>query len=158
MIEMRRVKSLVCDEDAAEMVEFALAAMILFTLIFAIIEFCLAMYASSFTAYAAQQGARYAMVRGSDWTSSCASAGSYGCKAVTQATVQNYVLSLGGLNLKASDITVTWPTKTAAGATCTQYSQGCQVEVTVSYSFNLSVPFLQASIPFSSTSEETIQD
>jgi Flp pilus assembly pilin Flp len=74
---MRSVKSLVCDEDGAEVVEFALAAMIFFTLIFGIIEFCLVIYAGNSVAIAAQQGTRYAMVRGSDWTSSCASVSSY---------------------------------------------------------------------------------
>ena len=73
---MRRLKRLIRDEEAAELVEFALAAGIFFTLIFGIIEFCLAIYAGSFVAFAAQQGTRYAMVRGSDWTGSCASTSS----------------------------------------------------------------------------------
>jgi len=145
---MRRVKSLVCDEDGAELVEFALSATIFFTLIFGIMEFCLVIYADNFVAIAAQQGTRYAMVRGSDWTSSCA------------ADVQNYELSLAhpGLNLEASNITVTWLTTTAAGSACTKYSQGCQVEVTVSYPFQLNIPFFSTSIPLSSTSIATIQD
>jgi Flp pilus assembly protein TadG len=156
---MRRVKSLVCDEDGAELVEFALAATIFFTLIFGIIEFCLVIYAGNCVAIAAQQGTRYAMVRGSDWTSSCASVSSYGCKA-TKLDVQNYELGLAhpGLNLTASNITVTWLTTTAAGSTCTQYSQGCQVEVKVSYPFQLNIPFFSTSITLSSTSIETIQD
>jgi Flp pilus assembly protein TadG len=155
---MRRVKSLVCDEDGATLVEFALAATIFFTLIFGIIEFCLVIYASNSVAIAAQQGTRYAMVRGSDWTSSCASVSSYDCQA-TAADVQNYILGqAGGPNLEASNITVTWLTTTAAGSTCTQYSQGCQVEVKVSYPFQLSIPFFSTSIALSSTSIETIQD
>ena len=158
---MRRVKSLIGDEDAAELVEFAFAVMIFFTLIFGIIEFGLAMYAGNFAVYAAEQGARYAMVRGGDWTTkTCASTSSYDCEA-NQANVQNYVLTLPsppGVDLTASDITATWLTKTAAGGTCVQYAQGCQVQVKVSYSFSLSIPFLSKSIPISSTAIETIQD
>ncbi len=156
---MRRVKSLVCDEDASQVVEFAFASMIFFTMIFAMIEFCLAMYASNFVAYAAQQGARYASVRGEDWTSTCATTSSYGCKAITQTAVQNYVIGLGGL-LTASNITANWPLTTSSGSACPngQYYQGCRVQVTVTYSFPLSIPMVNLSIPFNSTSEETIQD
>jgi Flp pilus assembly protein TadG len=161
---MRRLKSLFWAEEASELVEFALAAGVFFALIFGVIEFCLVIYAASFVAFAAEQGTRYAMVRGSDWTSSCASASSYGCQA-TATNVQNYVLSLPhpGINLTSSDITPTWLGTTAAGASaaCTtdHYAQGCQVKVVVSYSFGLHIPFVPAtSIPLTSTSIETIQD
>src|ERR1035438_1567832 len=155
---MRRVKSLVCDEDAAEIVEFALAATVFFMLIFGIIELCLGIYAGNFVAMAAQQGTRYAMVRGSG-NPSCPSVSSFGCSA-TATDVQNYVLGLThpGINLTASNITVTWLTTTATGSTCTPNSQGCQVEVTVNYPFPLNIPFFSTSIPLSSTSIETIQD
>jgi Flp pilus assembly protein TadG len=161
---MRRLKSLVCDEDGQELVEFAFAATALFTLIFGIIGFCLVMYTSSFVTYAAQQGTRYWMVRGSDWNAACATATSYGCQASTD-NVKNYVLSLQhpGISLAASNITPTaLGTKadgTTAGCTTTPYAQGCQVQVVVNYTFSLGIPFVPAaSIPLSSTSVETIQD
>ncbi|MGA3372259.1 MAG: TadE/TadG family type IV pilus assembly protein [Terracidiphilus sp.] len=157
------MKSLICNEDGAEVVEFALAATVLFTLVFGIIEFCLGMYADNFVAFAAQHGTRYAMVRGSDWTSACASASSYGCQA-TAANVQNDILGLPhpGLNLTASNITVTWPGTTASGSstgcTANAAAQGCLVKVKISYPFALHIPFYSGSIPLGSTSEETIQD
>ena len=156
---MRRSRKLIGDEEGSELVDFALAAGTFFMLAFGVIDFCMLIYAGSFVAFATQQGTRYAMVRGSDWTSSCASVSSYGCMA-TAADVQNYELSLAhpGLNLEASNITVTWLTTTAAGSACTKYSQGCQVEVTVSYPFQLNIPFFSTSIPLSSTSIATIQD
>ena len=163
---MRKLKRLVCSEDAAELVEFGIASMVFFTLLFGIVEFCLVIYAGNFVESAAQHGARYAMVRGSDWTSACASADSYSCQA-TAANVQSYVLSLPhpALNLPADSITPTWLATTASGAStaCTTnpYAQGCQVQVKVSYTFGLMIPFLPAkysSIPLSSTSVETIQD
>ena len=64
---MRRLKRLAGDEEAAELVEFAISAWILFMLLFGIIEFCILIYSESVVAYAAQQGARYWMVRGADW-------------------------------------------------------------------------------------------
>jgi Flp pilus assembly protein TadG len=157
---MRRLKRLAGDEDGAELVEFSISASILFMLIFGIIEFCLLIYSGSVVAYAAQQGARYAMVRGSDWASPCSTTLTYGCKAAL-GDVQNYVLSLPhpGVNLTTSNITPTWLLTNAAGVACTQYTQGCQVKVTVSYTFGLKIPFIPAaSIPLTSTSIETIQD
>jgi Flp pilus assembly protein TadG len=160
---MRKLKSLIGDDEASELVEFALAVGIFLTLIFGIIGFSLAIYAGSFVAFAAQQGTRYAMVRGSDWTGSCASLSSYGCNA-TASNAQNYILSLQhpGINLKASNITVTWPGTTAAGASAgcatVPNGQGCQVNVNVSYTFNLGIPHFVVGIPFSSTSIETIQN
>ncbi len=160
---MRRLKSLVRDERAAELVEFALATGIFFTLIFGIIEFGLVIYAGSFVAFATQQGARYAQVRGSDWTASCQGTGSFGCQA-SALNVQNYILSLPhpGISLLASNIGVTWPGTTAAGASagCSSnpYGQGCQVKVKVSYTFNLAIPVFPAAIPLSSTAIETIQN
>jgi len=157
---MRRLKRLAGDEDGAELVEFSISASILFMLIFGIIEFCLLIYSGSVVAYAAQQGARYAMVRGSDWAKPCSTTLTAGCQAAL-TDVQTYVLSLPhpGVNLTTSNITPTWLLTNAAGVACTQYSQGCQVQVTVSYTFRLNVPYVKApSIPLSSTSTETIQD
>ena len=160
---MRRLKSLVRDEDAAEILEFAIAASILFTLIFGIIEFSMVMYAGNIVAFAAQQGTRYAMVRGSDWTSACTSSSSYGCSLNTgnvNTMVQNYILGLPhpGLNLTASNISVTPKSTTASGGNCAQFSRGCQVEVTVNYTFQMNLPFYYPSIHLSSSSVETIQD
>jgi Flp pilus assembly protein TadG len=156
---MQRLKSLVGNEDAAEIVEFALAATVFLTLLFGIIEFCMVLYAGGFVAYAAQEGTRYWMVRGSDWTTACSTTTIYGCKA-SASNVQNYILSLPhpGLSLVASDITATALTTTATGGSCVQYSQGCQVQVQVTYTFQLNIPFYSPNIPVSSTSIETIQD
>jgi len=71
-------------------VEFALAAGIFFTFIFGINRVRLVIYAGSFVALAAQQGSRYAMVRGSDWTSSCATTNSFGCKATSSTCKITY--------------------------------------------------------------------
>ena len=77
----------------------------LLTLFFGIVEFSMAMYTSGFLAYGAQEGTRYSMVHGSDWTTACSSTTIYDCKAAT-TDVQNYILSLPhpGVNLQASNL------------------------------------------------------
>ena len=156
---MRRLKSLITGEEGTELVEFAIAVTFFLTLIFGVIESCLAMFGSTYIAMAAQEGTRYAMVRGKDWTNACATVASFDCQA-SSANVQNYILAQPhpGLNLSASNITVTWMTTDAVGNTCTANTQGCQVKVKVSYTYPLQIPFITASWPLSSTSIETIQD
>jgi Flp pilus assembly protein TadG len=161
---MRSLKRLVCGEDATELVEFAIASMVFLTLLFGVVEFCLLIYAGNFVAFAAQHGSRYAMVRGSDWKSSCSSSSTnYDCLAA-DSDVKNYVLSLPhpGLSLTKDNIKPTWLNVTADGTTtCTQYAQGCQVQVVVTYNFGLTIPFIPStytSIPLTSTSIETIQN
>lgn len=157
---MRRVKKIVCDEDGAELVEFAAAATAFFMLIFLIIEFSLGLYSDNFVAMAAQEGTRYAMVRGADWTTSCASATSFDCQASSD-NVKSYILAQphGGVTLTTSDITVNWLTTTADGGTCVaQYTQGCRVQVTINYPFQLNIPFFSPTIQLSSTSIATIQN
>jgi len=159
---MRGLKSLIRDEDASELVEFGIASTIFFTLLFGIIEFCLVIYAGNFVSYAAQHGARYAMVRGSDWSNPCASTDSYACQASAD-NVKGYVSNLPHPGVTSLTITPTWLGTTASGDTSvcakTPSAQGCQVQVKVSYSFDLNIPFFPAaSIPLTSTSIETIQD
>lgn len=153
---MRRLIRLVCGEDAAELVEFAISSSIFFILLFGIVEFCLVIYASNFIAYAAQKGTRYAMVRGSDWTDTCASASSYACQA-SEADVKSYVSGLPHPGITLSSVEVTWPHTT--GVACTSHAQGCQVQVRVHSTYSLNIPFIPAaSIPLTSTSIETIQN
>jgi Flp pilus assembly protein TadG len=162
---MRRLKSLVCDEDGAELVEFAVASTIFFALIFGFIEFCMVAYASNSIALAAQQGARYAMVRGSDWTSACATTTGFSC-ATTATNVTNYIRSQTyySLNMTSSGpatITVTPLLTRANGTACSAWSQGCRVEVQITYPYGLKLPYVPvaaSSISLSGASIETIQN
>jgi len=156
---MRSIKNIVCDEDGSELVEFAFSFVILFSLVFAIIQFCLAVYAANFVAFAAQQGSRYAMVRGMDWPTACSSTVTSNCYA-SASDVQNYVLNLPHLvHLQAGNITLTPLTTTSTGGACTTSKAGCRVQVKVSYTLPFNMPFFPtASVPlFTSTSIETIQ-
>jgi len=131
---------------------------------FGIIDFSRALYSYHFVSCAAQQGARYAIVRGADWASSCASATSYNCQA-SSANIKTYVQSLASMGITAANVAVTptWPQQTVNGTTtgcdtsATQADQGCVVKVQVTYSFHFFLPYLPAAaLPMTATSEQVI--
>jgi Flp pilus assembly protein TadG len=65
------------EEHGDSLVEFSIAISVLLMVVFGVIDCSRALYTYHFVSYAAAEGARYAMVRGGDWPSSCASATSY---------------------------------------------------------------------------------
>ncbi len=132
-------------------------------LLIGIIDCSLALYAHHFVSWAAEEGTRYAAVRGADWPSACSTSAppgfaiSYDC-AASAADIQNYVQSLAPPGIAASSITVktdssfVWPgtTPDCSTAPCTSCStnsngQGCFVRVQVSYPFTFTLPLLPQS-------------
>jgi Flp pilus assembly protein TadG len=155
------------EERGSALVEFAVTVPLLTLLFFGSIQAMFAMYVYHYTAWAAQQGARYATVRGYTWsqntTTACSSSLIYNCTA-SAANIQSYMQSLGAINsTKLTMNTSTayvWPGTNASGATtgCTTNanSPGCLVKVTANYSFNF-VPFLPfTGLTMSATSQKTI--
>lgn len=174
-IDFGKLPRLAREESGSQLVEFSISALIFLTLLFGAFDWMFAMYAYHFTTYAAQQGTRYAMVRGYTWskntTTSCSTSAppnfalSYNCTA-SATDIQNYVRSLASPGINSSNVTIdttssdVWPGKTPDGTTtgCTgnANSPGCLVKVTVSYSFTF-LPFLKlSSLPISATSEKVI--
>jgi hypothetical protein len=120
----------------------------------------LAVYSYDFTAEAARDAVRYAIVRGANCSLEATSA--FGCGA-DNAAIQTHVQGLGYPGIKTSSLTTStkWYTATVTGtppntttvwttlcATDT-YSAACAapgnaVQVTVSYPFPLNVPFVPA--------------
>lgn len=146
------------------MVEFSVSALILLAVIFGIMDFARAVYIDHFISYAAQEGTRYAIVRGGTWAgNSCTSAATMNC-AATSANVQSYVQGIAPPGVPGSSVSVstTWPGTTISGATAgcsTTNTPGCLVKVSVSYNFSFILPFLpKAGMAFSSTSEQVIQE
>ena len=141
------LRALLTCEAGSSMVEFALSISLLLTVVFGIIGFSLATYADHFVALAAQAATRYAAVRGSSWSSTCASATATGCIA-NAASVQSYVQSItpGGVSNRNVSVQTIWPGNTPAGGPCFAVagnnSPGCMVKVTVRYAFSFSLPFL----------------
>ena len=154
---------IVRDESGGELVEFAVCAVILFMMIFGIVDCSRALYSYHYVAGAARDATRYASVRGATWTSSlCLLTSTYQC-AATSTDVTNYVKSTTPLGFSTSNlmVTTTWPGTTATGADCSllniNNSAGCMVNVTVAYSFNFVLPFLpRNALVMTSTSKLTI--
>ena len=133
-------------QRGASLPETALVMGILLTLIFGIIEFGRVMYTYSFVAQLARQGARWAIVRGSQCTllDHCNAASS---------DVQTYVRGLneGATNANNINVTATWPS-CPPGSAATN-APGCTVSVNVKYTFNFLAPIVsKTSIAMSSTS------
>lgn len=169
-------KQFASEERGSNMAEFALVATLLFLILISIIDCSLAFYAHHFVSWAAEEGTRYAAVRGADWTSDCSTSAppgfalNYDCTA-SASDIQNYVQSLAPPGITASSITVNttssfvWPGTTPNCSTgpCTPCStnsngQGCFVRVQVTYPFTFTLPMLpQSSIHLSATSEKVIQ-
>lgn len=121
----------------------ALTMIILLTILFGLIEMCLALYSYHFVSDAAREGTRFAIVRGS----ACAAPG-YECNA-TAPQIQTYVKGLGfpGINPSNMTVTTTWSAY-PAGAVCASPAcndPGDLVTVKVSYNFPLAIPFVKAS-------------
>lgn len=151
-VKMRKLVRLVREERGSELVEFAMTALMLMGLIAGMFEFALAMYAYHFVSSAAQQGVRFAIVRGYTWskdeTTSCSTSAppsfttAYDCTA-SSTDIQNYVQSLATFGINTSNVTIdttsadVWPGTTPDAVACSPTnSQGCLVKVKVSYTFN----------------------
>ena len=148
-------------ERSSTVVEFAVSAMVLFTLVFGFIVMGLALYTYHFTADAAREGTRFAIVRGSSCNlySGFASA----CPALS-TDIQNYVrgLAFPGIDPSLMTVTTAWSAY-PTGSTCTPSptcnNPGNLVQVTVTYQFPVSIPFVPFStLTMSSNSEMVISD
>lgn len=160
------------DERGDSLLEFAVSAIVVFTLLFGIMEFARAMYLYHFVSYAAQAGTRYAIVRGSTWSTACSSSTSGLECLAANSDVQSYVKGIAPPGVDTTKLTVnaTWPGTAAgsSGATCANTSSpaktndhnpGCQVKVVVTYPFTFIAPFMPTATPtFSATSVQVIQE
>lgn len=136
--------------------EFGLVAIVLFMLIFGVIDFSRALSAYHFVANAAREGSRYASVRGAD----CTDPPITDCGATnTQITLQqNLGTEAAGSGMDSSHLTVSTPLYANSG-TCPTASNapGCFVLVTVRYQFSFVFPLLPVSpLTMSSTASTVI--
>jgi len=121
------------------MPETAIVMAVILALLFSIIDFGRAMYTYAFVAQLARQGARWAIVRGSQCTLLDH------CNA-TQADIQTYVrtLSEGATNANNITVTASWPPNQCASGQSGN-APGCVVSVTVNYPFSFMLPYLPRS-------------
>lgn len=170
---LQRIRSLHKGERGDSLIEFAISAIVVFTLLFGIMEFARAMYIYHFVSYAAQAGARYAIVRGSTWSAPCSGKTSTGsnldCYA-SSSDVTTYIQGIAPSAVDTSQLTVTptWPGTVggSSGATCADTKSktndnnpGCVVQVQVQYKFHFILPFMPGTSPtFSATAQQVIQE
>ncbi len=168
--QLRTIYPKLRDENGSQSVEFALSMLVLFTLMFGIMDFSRVIYSFHYATYAAQEGARYAIVRGAGWKTSCSTSAppnftlNYGCIA-SQSDVQNYVknLALPGIDRSKVSVTAAWPGTTpdcSSGcvACATPGKRGCLVKVKVSYNFGFIFPFMpKSALACTATSEKVVQ-
>jgi Flp pilus assembly protein TadG len=142
-----------CGEEGATLVEFALSAMVMLTLLFGTIEAGLAAYSYNFTSEAARDAVRYAIVRGANCHLETSAVG-FGCGA-DNAAIQSHTQGLGypGINGGSIRTTTIWYTVTSGPTAWTTvcstntFTLACSkpgnaVKVTVNYPFTVSVPFV----------------
>ena len=124
------------------LVEFALCAVLLLALVFAVVEFGRMILCYTTIANAARIGARYAIVHGSD-------------NSGMQAVVNGF-LQAGTVSISTATVSVNYPGKpdgTSSGCT----APGCRVSVTVSYPYDpLLSYFSLGSISLASSSQGVI--
>jgi Flp pilus assembly protein TadG len=142
-------------ERGAVIIETALSMVVLLTVIFGVLEVSLAVYNYHFLSYAAREGTRYAIVRGSSCNSFAAA-----CPNATAADVSTYVKGLGFPGIYGTiTVTTTWPT---TGSACTPNATPCDnpgnlVKVVVSDLLPFAPPFVPAqTVTMTSTSEMVI--
>jgi Flp pilus assembly protein TadG len=135
-------------ESGSAIVEFAMASVMLFTLIFGIMAICLALYTYNVVSEAAREVGRYAIVRGSKCNSFS------DCPNVTQAQLQTYLQSIKWPGIDPNSLIiptggVVWPSGNE--------NPGNPVQVTVTYQFPLNIPFVpKRTLSMSSTSQMVI--
>lgn len=132
--------------------EMGLCMTVLFLMMFGIMEYSRIAYANNFTAFAAQQAARYASIRGSASATPLATSPSPCGTSCTNATsgdaTTTFVQGLSvGLNTASLTVTTTW--SCASSGSCTNANTaGNTVTVKVNYAYN---PFLTIVAPLPST-------
>lgn len=150
----RRLKGL-AGEEGSVMLEFVLMAMCFLTILFGLLDFGRALYTYNYVSYAARDGARFAIVRGSSCTSFATD-----CPTSTSGSgVSTYLKTVTlppAINDNNLTVTATWPGGNP-GCTGAVNSPGCIVRVNVKYTFSFIIPFIpKITSLMSSTSQMVI--
>jgi Flp pilus assembly protein TadG len=137
-------KKLMFSDQGQTLVETALSLGLLLTMILGVIEGALMLTTYHYLSYAARQGSRYAMVRGSQCTGFANA-----CPAVA-SDVTTYVRGIPFVGVDPTKLTVntTWGPAPATGSSCATPAcddPGDQVTVTVTYPLSgFTVPLISA--------------
>lgn len=168
-LRVRRQRKLTMGEEEGQaLVEMALVCLILLPVLLGIIQLSLALYCYHFSAAAAREATRFAIVRGADcattFSAAFCSPTDGGSNGATANDIAQYVNSLGYPFSGTASTTVNWcingGTYPATWTSCSPTQNniaGNQVQVKVTYSYPLAVPFLNSTtINMGSVSSMTI--
>ena len=122
------------------LVEFALVAPLFFVLLFAIIDFGRYVYYVQILNNAAREGARYAIVHGSDSLAPTGPPSADATGNAVKAVVRNYAIGVIA-NTTALDVDVSWQDPVNPLATPSN-SRGNTVTVIATYQFNSLIPMV----------------
>ncbi len=129
-------------EDGQALVEFALTLPLIAGFIFTMIEICLTFYSYCMISECAREGTRYAIVHGGSCVTPPPANAS--CSA-TAAQVETYVAQIGFPNLAGGTM--------SSVASFADQNPKTPVQVTVTYTFPIRLPFVSArAVSMSSTS------
>jgi Flp pilus assembly protein TadG len=157
------------NESGAAILEMALSVGILLTFIFGMMEVCLAAYTYHFISEATRDATRYAIVRGNTYspTQCPATPGYANCVAQggnNAGDIAAYVRNLNFPGIDPTKMTVNSTWLNSNGTACLPATDSCktpgnQVNVIITYSFPLSVPFVPISTwTLTSTSQMVISN
>jgi Flp pilus assembly protein TadG len=161
----RRGSAATFNDEGGSLVETAISCLILIPILFGIIQLSIALYCHHYAADAAREATRFAIVRGANCYTylnskaycSPSSADSDGASAVD---IAQYVKTLGYPYSGSAVTTVQWckaPAPWSSCSTAKDNSVGNQVQVKVTYSYPLVIPYLKANtLLIGSTSSMTI--
>lgn len=134
------------DQNGQALVECALTFTVLMSFFLAFMEICLIFYSYCMISESAREGTRYASVHGS----TCVTAAQSSCTA-SASSINTYVSTISWPNLGGGTLTpaTTFPDGNEA--------PGSRVQISVSYLFPITVPFLPVqAVSMASTSESYI--
>jgi Flp pilus assembly protein TadG len=134
-----RIASGLHEEDGGSMVEFALTISVALTLVFVIMQLCLALYMYGMISETAREATRWAIVRGS----TCVTGSGTSC--TTSATaITAYAKGLGFPNVGGGTllVTPTYPDNNPVGGAPNCQAPGCRVKVAVAYTVAISLPLV----------------
>ena len=134
---IRHINALLREEDGGSMIEFAITISTALTLVFVIMQLCLALYMYGMISETAREATRWAIVRGS----TCVTGSGTSC-TTNAAAITTYAKGLGFPNVGGGTLSVT-PTFPDTTGTCSNpQAPGCRVKVAVSYTVAISLPFV----------------
>ncbi|WP_348262790.1 pilus assembly protein [Telmatobacter sp. DSM 110680] len=149
-------------DQGSALVEMALVSSLLLAMLFGIFQVSIALYAYNYVNDAAREGARWAIVRGSQCSTNTPNLDHCGASS---ADIQTYVRSLGFPYSGSLTASATWCTATTTSGVTTWSAQPCSgtkdpgnmVSVAVSLSYPLNIPFIkQIPLTLSSTSNMVV--